>query len=211
MSCQVIVTRYIANRTGLLVVDPFNDFLSDGGRLWPRIQAAARSIDLLAHLRTLVDRARQAGVVVLYLPHRRWREGDFDGWRHPTPWQLAIDRGALFAEGTWGGDWHPELTPQPGDVIIQEHWGQDAFFNTDLELQLKQHRLDNIIVAGMAANLCVEATARHGAELGYHVTLAQDATAALGGPFDARHEDAGRTFAHAVLTTDEIIAALGAA
>jgi nicotinamidase-related amidase len=148
---------------------------------------------------------------VFYVPHRRWREGDFDGWRHPTPWQLTIDREALFADGTWGGDWHLELAPQPGDVVIDEHRGQNGFFNTDLDLQLKQHGLDNIIVAGMAANLCVEGTARYGAELGYHVTLIRDATTALHGAAPTPYEDHGQTFAHAVLTTEEIVAALGEA
>jgi nicotinamidase-related amidase len=207
----LILTRYVANRTGLLIVDPFNDFLSSNGKLWPRIEAATEPSHLVGNLRTLIETARQVGVIVMYLPHRRWREGDFDGWRHPTPWQLTIDREALFADGTWGGDWHPELVPQPGDVIIQEHWGQNGFFNTDLDLQLKQHRLDSIIVAGMAANLCVAATARYGAELGYHVTLVRDATAALDGMTATPLEDSVRTFAHSILSTAEIIGALGVA
>jgi nicotinamidase-related amidase len=207
----LILTRYVASRTGLLIVDPFNDFLSSNGKLWPRIEAVTEPSDLVGNLRTLIETARQVGVIVMYLPHRRWREGDFDGWRHPTPWQLTIDREALFADGTWGGDWHPELAPQPGDVIIQEHWGQNGFFNTDLDLQLKQHRLDSIIVAGMAANLCVAATARYGAELGYHVTLVRDATAALDVVSATALEDNVRTFAHSILSTAEIVGALGVA
>ncbi len=204
------LTRYVASRTGLLIIDPFNDFLSSDGKLWARIEAAGQSA-LIANLRTLIDAARQVGVVLMYLPHRRWREGDFDGWRHPTPWQLTIDREGLFADGTWGGDWHPELAPRPGDVVIQEHWGQNGFFDTDLDRQLRQRRLGNIIVAGMAANLCVAATAQHGAELGYHVTLVRDATAALDGTTATPLEGSVRTFAHAILSTAEIVAALGVA
>ncbi len=203
----VVLTRYPANRTGLLLVDPFNDFLSDGGKLWPSLRSGAEAIDLLGNLRTLVETARRAGVAVLYVPHRRWREGDFDGWRHPTPWQLTIDREALFADGTWGGDWHPALAPQPGDVIVQQHWGQNGFFNTDLDLQLKQHGLDSLVFAGVAADLCVAATARYGAELGYHVTLVHDATIALDPAACPLH--AARLFAHAVVSTADIIAVLG--
>ena len=65
-------------------------------------------------------------------------------------------------------------------------------------------------MVGVLANTCVEATARCGAELGYHVTLVRDATAALSS--EAMHaalEINGPTFAHAILTTDEVIAALG--
>ena len=200
---------YAANRTGLLLVDPYNDLLSDGGKLWPKAKAIAEAVDLLTHLRALVEAARRAGVVVFYVPHRQWREGNYDGWRHPGPEQISTDREAVFGEGMWGGDWHPELVPQPGDVVIQQHWGQNGFANTDLDLQLKQRGIEKIIVAGMLANTSVEATARCGAELGYHVTLVRDATAAFSPEaMRAAHEINGPTFAHAILTTDEVIAAL---
>ena len=200
---------YASNRTGLLLVDPYNDLLSDGGKLWPQAKEVAEAVSLLTHLRALVEAARRAAVVVFYVPHRRWREGDYDGWRHPGPWQSLTDRETIYAEGMWGGDWHSELAPQPGDVVISEHWGQNGFANTDLDLQLKQRNIEKIIVVGMVANTCVEATARGGAELGYHVTLVRDATAAFS--FEAMHatqEINGPTFAHAILTTDTVIAAL---
>ena len=200
---------YAANRTGLLLVDPHNDLLSDGGKLWPKVKAAAEAVDLLTHLRALVEAARRARIVVFYIPHRRWREDDYDGWRHPGPWQSLIDREILFADGMWGGDWPPELAPQLGDVVIQEHWGQNGFANTDLDLQLKQRSIEKIIVVGMVANTCVEATARCGAELGYHVTLVRDATAAFSSEaMWAAHEINGPTFAHAILSTDAVIAVL---
>ena len=201
---------YTANRTGLLLIDPYNDVLSDGGKLWPDVKTIAEAVDLLPHLRALVEAARRIGVAVFYVPHRRWREGDYDGWRHPGPGQTLGDRESVFGEGMWGGDWHPDLVPQPGDVVVQQHWGQNGFANTDLDLQLKQRRIEKIIVAGMVANTCVEATARCGAELGYHVTLVRDATAAFSSEaMRAAHDINGPTFAHAVLTTNDVIAALG--
>jgi nicotinamidase-related amidase len=94
--------------------------------------------------------------------------------------------------------------------VIRQHWGQNGFASTDLDFQLKQRGIERIIVVGMLANTCVEATARCGAELGYHVTLVRDATAAFSSEaMHAAHEINGPTFAHAILTTDAVIAALG--
>jgi nicotinamidase-related amidase len=93
---------YAVNRTGLLLVDPYNDLLSDGGKLWPKAKGVAEAVGLLAHLRALVEAARRAGAVVFYVPHRRWREGNYDGWRHPGPYQTLTDREAVFGEGMWG-------------------------------------------------------------------------------------------------------------
>ena len=202
------LNEYASNRTGLLLVDPYNDLLSDGGKLWPRAKVVAETVNLLAHLRALVEAARRAGTVVFYVPHRRWREGDYDGWRHPGPSQTLTDRETIFEAGLWGGDWHPELAPQLGDVVTQEHWGQNGFANTDLDFQLKQRNIEKILVVGVVANTCVEATARCGAELGYHVTLVRDATALSSEAMHAAHEINGPTFAHAILTTDKVIAAL---
>jgi nicotinamidase-related amidase len=99
--------------------------------------------------------------------------------------------------------------PQAGDIIVKQHWGQCGFANTDLNFQLRQRGIEEIIVAGLVANTCVEATARCGAELGYHVTLVRDATAAFSSEaMHAAHEINGPTFAHAILTTDALIAAL---
>ena len=204
--------HYTANRTSLLLVDAYNDFLSDGGKLWPKVKAVAEAVGVLTQLRALIEAARRASIVLFYVPHRRWCEGNYDGCRHPGPWQLMMDRGAVFAEGMWGGEWHPELAPQPGDVVVQPHWGQNGFANTDLDFQLKQRGIEKIIVVGMAANTCIEATARGGAELGYHVTLVRDATAAFSPEaMHAAHDINGPTYAHAILTTETVIAVLGKA
>jgi len=87
--------------------------------------------------------------------------------------------------------------------------GQSGFASTDLDFQLKLRGIEKIIVIGMAANTCIEATARGGAELGYHVTLVRDATAAFSPEaMHAAHEINGPTFAHAILTTAAVIAAM---
>lgn len=117
----------------------------------------------------------------------------------------------LFEAGSWGGEFHPQFGPQPGDIVVHEHWAQSGFANTDLDMQLKQHGIRRLILVGMVANTCVESTARFGMELGYHVTLVRDATAAFSAAdMHAAHELNGPTFAHAILRSDELIALLPA-
>src|SRR5580704_7483880 len=106
---------YDADRTGLLLVDPYNDFLSDGGKLFPMLRDIAAEVRLLDNLRAAVDVARKANIQVVYVPHRRWQAGQ------------------TFTEGTWGGEWHPDFVPQEGDIISKDHWGQSGFANTDLD------------------------------------------------------------------------------
>lgn len=64
-------------------------------------------------------------------------------------------------------------------MIVLEHWAQSGFANTDLDSRLKERGIQKIILVGMIANTCIEATACLGMELGYHVTLIKDAIAAF--------------------------------
>jgi nicotinamidase-related amidase len=57
------------------------------------------------------------------------------------------------------------------------HWCSSDFANTDLDLQLKKHGIHQLIVIGLIAHTCIEATVRYAAELGYDVTVVRDAVA----------------------------------
>jgi nicotinamidase-related amidase len=202
-------TVYRAERTGLLLVDPYNDFLSHGGKIFPMIESIAKEVGLLDNLRAIVTAARKADIQVFYVPHRRWQPGDYENWDHPNPTQRLIQKRHTFEKGTWGGEWHPDFVPHEGDIIIHEHWAQSGFANTDLDFQLKQQGVTHVIAVGLLANTCIESTSRFAMELGYHVTLVRDATAAFTHDMmHAAHELNGPTFAHEILTTAELLAAL---
>ena len=203
------ISNYPSDRTGLLLVDPYNDFLSEGGKLWPMVQAIAQEEHLLDHLRQVVAAARAAKIQVFIVPHHRWERGDYEDWDHPSPYQLGSAERQTFAKDSWGGEWHSDFAPQSGDIVVKEHWGSSGFANTDLDFRLKQKRIDKVIVVGLLANTCIESTSRFAVELGYHVTLVKDATAAFTREMmRAAHELNGPTFAHAILTTKELLAAL---
>jgi nicotinamidase-related amidase len=96
-----------------------------------------------------------------------------------------------------------------GDVIVLEHWAQSGFANTDLDSQLKQRGIQKIILVGMIANTCIEATARFSVELGYHVTIIKDAIAAFSHEgMHSVNEVNGPAFAHDILTTKELLGLL---
>ncbi|WP_377269231.1 isochorismatase family cysteine hydrolase [Peterkaempfera sp. SMS 1(5)a] len=176
------------------------------------MERIAREVGLLDNLRAVVASAREAGVQVVFVPHRRWEPGDYEAWDHPNPTQRNLMELHVFARGTWGGEFHPDFRPEQGDAVAREHWAQSGFANTDLGLQLGQRGITHVVVIGLLANTCIESTSRFAMELGYHVTLVRDATAAYGPEMmHAAHELNGPTFAHAIVTTRELVTAFGKA
>jgi ureidoacrylate peracid hydrolase len=124
-----------------------------------------------------LNAARRSGLRVFYALHRRYRPGDYETWTSLAPIQKAAWSRKTFEYGSWGGEIRSEFAPQPGDVVALEHWCSSGFANTDLDLLLKRHGIRQIIVVGLIAHTCVEATVRFAAELGYDVTMVRDATA----------------------------------
>ncbi len=192
--------------TALLVIDPYNDFISEGGKIWDRIKTVAVANNCVTNMLQVLKAARQANLRVFYAMHHRYRPGDYETWQYIAPIQKAAWSRRSFEYGTWGGEIRSEFTPQPGEIVAQEHWCSSGFANTDLDLLLKRHGIHKLITIGLIAHTCLESTVRFAAELGYEVTVVRDATA----DYSDREMHAALdinlpSYANAIITTQEIV------
>jgi ureidoacrylate peracid hydrolase len=203
--------KYEKEITGLVVIDPYNDFISEGGKVWDRIKGVAKANQCIPHMAQVLDSARKASIRVFYALHRRYRPGDYESWKYIAPIQKAAWSRRTFEYGTWGGEIRREFEPKPGDIVALEHWGSSGFANTDLDLQLKRHGIHRLIVMGLIAHTCVEATVRYAAELGYDVTVVKDATASYSDEQMHAALDVNiPNYACSILTADEVVDAMSA-
>ena len=192
--------------TALLVIDPYNDFISEGGKIWDRIKAVAEANNCVPNMLQVLKAARQAKLRVFYAMHHRYRPGDYETWRYIAPIQKAAWARRSFEYGTWGGEIRSEFTPLPGEIVAQEHWCSSGFANTDLDLLLKRHGIHKLIVIGLIAHTCVESTVRFAAELGYEVTVVRDATADYSDKeMNAALDINLPSYANVIVTTHEIV------
>jgi nicotinamidase-related amidase len=195
--------------TALVVIDPYNDFISEGGKIWDRIKGVAEGNRCIPHMVQVLEAARKAGIRVFYAMHRRYRPGDYETWKYIAPIQRSAWKSRAFEYNTWGGEIRSEFEPQPGDVMTSEHWGSSGFASTDLDLQLRKHGIEKLIVIGMIAHTCVEATVRYAAELNYQVTVVKNATASYSDDhMRAAIEVNIPNYASVVVTADEIVGAI---
>ena len=200
---------YNKDVVGLLVIDPYNDFISEGGKIWHRLKAVAEANRCVPHMLDVLSAARKAELRVFYALHHRYRPGDYETWKYIAPIQKAAWSHKTFENGTWGGEIRPDFEPKAGEIVATEHWCSSGFANTDLDVQLKKHGIHRLIVIGLIAHTCVEATVRYAAELGYDVTVIKDATADYSDEEMHAALDVNiPNYASAMVTTDGIVASI---
>ncbi|MDP8911924.1 MAG: cysteine hydrolase [Actinomycetota bacterium] len=196
-------------RTVLLVIDPVNDFLSEGGAAWDLAKWTVKKHDVVGNLKRAIEGARARGVPVLFAPMAYTEEDYADGrlQRRSGINRLMFER-KMFLAGSWGADFHPDLQPGDDDVVLLPHKGIDVF-ETDLPDQLDRLGTTHLVIAGMTASLCCESTGRHAMEHGYDVTFLSNA---IGADNPAAYEAAIHLnyplIANAVLEVEEFLTAL---
>ena len=203
--------------TAIVITDPQNDFLSPEGVTWGLVGASVEETGTVEHIEQLLKTAKDKGYDVFISPHYYYptdRGWQFGGTVEKMMHEIGMfDRkGALTTDGFdgSGADWLEAYKPYINDgktVIASPHkvYGPES---NDLALQLRKRGKDKVILAGMSANLCVEAHLRELLEEGFEVAVVSDATAA------AQHPELGdgyesamtnfRFLANAVLITDEV-------
>ncbi|MBW3636472.1 MAG: cysteine hydrolase [Armatimonadetes bacterium] len=198
-------------KTALLVIDPVNDFLSEGGAGWEMTKSSVQMKNVVGNLKLLIEGARQRGIPVLFGP-MAYTEEDYAN--HQLQRRSGINRimfeKKMFLAGSWGADFHPDLQPLADEIVLLPHKSCDVF-TTDLPDHLGRLGTTHLVIAGMTANLCCESTGRHAVEAGYDVTYIGDAIGAESIPaYEVSVMVNFPLLSNAVMNVDEFLAAVDA-
>ncbi len=199
------------DRTALLVIDPVNDFLSEGGAGWDLTKNTLKLHDVVGNLRRAIDGARGKGVPVIFGPMAYTEEDYADEELHrKTGINRIMFERKMFLAGSWGADFHPDLQPLEDEIILLPHKGTDVF-ETDLPDHLNLLGITHLVIAGMTANICCGSTGRRAAEIGYDVTYLRDAIGSENVPsYEASVTLDFPLVGNGVIKVDDFLAALSA-
>ncbi len=126
-------------------------------------KSTVKKNDVVAHLARLAEGAAPRGFSVQFGPMAYTAEDYTEGHleRRSGINRLMFEN-RMFLAGSFGADFHQDIEPQPGDIILEPHKGTDVM-QTDLPGHLECLATTHLVLAGMTANLCVESTARRAA------------------------------------------------
>jgi nicotinamidase-related amidase len=160
---------YDPDRTAVVVVDMQNGFCHPEGSLYaPGSEAALEPID------DLLERARDVGSEVVFTRDVHPPE-QFAGNHYYDEFERW---GEHVLEGSWEAEIHEDLDVRPQDHVVGKHT-YDAFYRTDLEGYLDTHGIDDLLLCGTLANVCVLHTAGSAGLRDYRPVLVEDAIGAI--------------------------------
>ena len=203
--------------TALVITDPQRDFLSEDGVVWGVVGSSVEANNTVEHLRQLLTAAHETDMPVFVSPHYYYpqdHQWSFGGALEKMMHAVGMfDRkGPLSTAGFdgSGADWHEPLKAliERDDVVVTSPHKVYGPESNDLVLQLRKRRIDKVILAGMSANLCVEAHLRELTEQGFEVMVVKDATAGAqlpGGDFYEAAVLNFRMIASSVKTTSDVV------
>ncbi|MDP2440038.1 cysteine hydrolase [Rhodoferax sp.] len=209
-------------RTALVVIDPQVDFLSPKGVAWGAVGDSVKEHNVVENIGRLFAQAKKSNMTVAVSPHHYYPTDK--GWKFEGALEKLMHKIGMFNragpytmagfDGS-GADFMPEYKTYIHDgktIITSPHkvYGPE---HNDLILQLRKNRIEQVILAGMSANLCVESHLRELLEQGFEVAVVKDATAAAILPEGDGYLAAlinFRFIANAVWSTQETLARMGA-
>jgi nicotinamidase-related amidase len=178
------------DRTALIIIDMQRDFLEPGGFGETLGNDVSRLKAAVAPLQGVLTAARNAGMLVIHT-----REGHRPDMSDAPP--AKVERGApsarigdpgpmgrILIRGEPGHDIVPELYPVEGEPVIDKP-GKGAFYQTDLELTLRNSGIENLLVSGVTTEVCVNTTVREANDRGYRCIVLGDCCASY---FPELHE-----------------------
>ena len=168
--------------TALIIIDMQRDFLEPGGfgeTLGNNVSLLKAAVE---PLRLVLDAAREAKMLVIHTreghrpdlsdaPKHKVERGE-PSLRIGAPGPM----GRILVRGEPGHDIIPELYPVAGEPVIDKP-GKGAFYQTDLELMLKNREIDTLLVAGVTTEVCVNTTVREANDRGFRCVVLSDCCA----------------------------------
>lgn len=179
------------SKSALIVVDIQNDYFP-GGK-WPLVGADAAA-DNAARV---IQATRDAGALVVHVRHEFTRED-----------------APFFTPGSEGAKLHPKVINQGEEPVVLKHF-PNSFRETELKQMLGEHSVEHVVVIGSMSHMCIDATTRAAADLGYNVRVIHDACATRDMEFNGMNVPAAQVhaafmsalgFAYAkVISTEEFL------
>lgn len=151
------------NNTALIIVDMVKDFTDPEGLVF-----YPQNREILPRIKCVLEECRKHGLLVIFLRHSN-RKDKFD--------KNLINMRPNCIEGTGGDEIDPMLTVDPVKDYVIKKRRYSGFFGTDLDMVLRENKIENVVIVGTKTNCCIRATVTDAYYLDYMPIVVSDCVA----------------------------------
>jgi nicotinamidase-related amidase len=167
----------LALPSAVLAIDIQNDFMSLDGEIARAGHDMSGMQAILPKCAAFIDEARSLGTLIVHVGLVTLSNGRSDSPAMLRAKQMISKTMDFCLEGTWGAEFSPECSPQPGDLVVWKH-RSSGFVGTNLDQLLRSNGIETVVIVGEQTPGCIEATYRDASYLDYYNVLVEDCVAA---------------------------------
>ena len=160
--------------TALLLLHWQNDLAKPEGNNAMGLPERIKAAHTIENTQTVLKASREKGILVAYV-RAAFRPGmpELPEAEKHAPLASSIAATKSLVDGTWGAEIIDELKPTESELVINNH-STSGFCSTPLDLLLRNHGINTVVLSGLVTNFVVESTARDAFNRGYFVTILED-------------------------------------
>lgn len=168
-------TKHLLQNTNcaILIVDVQNDYCHQDGACSKSGKDVSAAEAIIKQIQKLIGIAHKNRFPVIFIQTVHEKVTDSEVWCR----RMDGTSSEICRRNTWGSKFY-KLIPDEQDIIIEKH-RYSAFIGTKLATVLRTLKIETLLTAGVATNVCVESTARDGYMLDYNILLFEDCCAAF--------------------------------
>lgn len=167
-------------KTAFLSMHFLNDLVHEDGKFaFSGTAAHVEQTNCLASTKNVLNACRRSGIPVIHVEIGLTQAGRklIENISVGPLFKGILETGA-FTEGSWGAEFHEEVKPQEGEIIVTGR-ATNSFYATDLERALRALKIQTVVLSGVATNMVVESTTRYACDALYEVIILRDCCASF--------------------------------
>lgn len=166
-------------KTALILIETQNEWMHPDGKLYKsHIKDKEMLHKSIKNIEKVLDHARQNGIAVIHVG-LRFEKGYPELANGKSGLRKGIPNAGTFPVNEFGSKFYESVKPIEGEFVVTGRIGASGFTGSNLDVFLRNNKIENLYLVGYATHVCVESTLRDAHDKGYNTFLISDATSAF--------------------------------
>ena len=166
-------------KSALILIETQNEWMHTDGKLYKALVKDKEMMQTsIENIEKALDYARKNNIEIIHVG-LRFEKGYPELANGKSGLRKAIPNAGTFPINGFGSQFYETVKPIEGEFVVTGRVGASGFTGSNLDVYLRNNKIENLYLVGYSTHVCVESTFRDGHEKGYNTYVISDATSAF--------------------------------